>query len=216
MSGVTWQVHVVRQGEYLRKLAHRFGVDPDELWNHPKNADLKARRSDMDALCSGDLVYVPSKPKEGLPLTKGAVNRYVATIPKVTLKLRLRDGDQPMKDEPYVVHGLGRKLSGTTDGEGGVTIELPVDVRDASVELPRTRLTYHIAAGNMDCIQEDSGVRMRLGNLGFYSAPADADPEALAAAMRTAILRFQRGQSMEATGILDAATRDAVLAAHGS
>ena len=42
MSGGSWKVHVVRQGEYLRKLAHRFGVDPDELWNHPKNAELKA------------------------------------------------------------------------------------------------------------------------------------------------------------------------------
>ena len=216
MSGGSWQVHVVRQGEYLRKLAHRFGVDPDELWNHPKNAELKARRSDMDALCSGDLLYVPGQPRDGLPLTKGVVNRYVATIPKVTLKLRLRDGDEPMKNEPYVVHGLASKLSGTTDGEGGVTIELPVHVRDVSIELPRKRLTYHVAAGNMDCVQEDSGVRMRLGNLGFYSAPADAGEEGIAVAMRTALLRFQKAQSMEATGVLDAATRDAVLAAHGS
>ena len=59
-----------------------------------------------------------------------------------------------MKDEPYVVHGLASKLSGTTDGEGGVTIELPVHVRDVSIELPRKRLTYHVAAGNMDCVQE--------------------------------------------------------------
>jgi hypothetical protein len=42
MSGESWQVHVVRQGEYLRKLAYRFGVAPEELWDHPKNADLKA------------------------------------------------------------------------------------------------------------------------------------------------------------------------------
>lgn len=215
MSGDSWQVHVVRQGEYLRKLAYRFGVAPDDLWNHPKNADLKARRSNIDALCSGDLLFVPSKQKDGLPLTKGVVNRYVATVPRVTLTLRLRDGDEPMKNEPYVIHGLGRKLEGTTDGEGVVKIDLPIDVHTASVELPRKRLTYHVAAGHMDCIQEDSGVRMRLANLGLYAAPADAEPEELAQAMR-ALLRFQKGQSMEATGILDDATREALLAAHGS
>jgi putative peptidoglycan binding protein len=183
-----------------------------------KGVDLKARRTNMDALCSGDLLFVPGKAREGLPLEKGVVNRYVARVPKVTLTLRLRDGDEPMKNEPYVVHGLAVKLEGTTDGEGSVSIDLPIDVHNASLELPRKRLTYHIAPGHMDCIQEDSGVRMRLANLGLYAAPADAEPEpgALAEAMRTAILRFQKGQSLEATGVLDDATRAALADAHGS
>jgi hypothetical protein len=33
--------YVVKQGDYVDRIAHAHGVDPDDIWNDPKNAELK-------------------------------------------------------------------------------------------------------------------------------------------------------------------------------
>ena len=33
--------YVVKQGDYLLKIAHLAGFDADDVWGHAKNADLK-------------------------------------------------------------------------------------------------------------------------------------------------------------------------------
>ncbi|MFT3765690.1 MAG: hypothetical protein QM820_09265 [Minicystis sp.] len=75
--------YVVRQGDYLTRLAHRFGFDAEEVWNDPKNAEIKKLRSSMEVLAPGDIVYLPEPTRATLPIQKGTTNRYVATIPKV-------------------------------------------------------------------------------------------------------------------------------------
>ncbi|MFT3767392.1 MAG: hypothetical protein QM820_18220 [Minicystis sp.] len=38
------KAYVVRQGDYLKQLAHALGFDADAVWNDPKNAELSQRR----------------------------------------------------------------------------------------------------------------------------------------------------------------------------
>jgi hypothetical protein len=57
---------------------------------------------------------------------------------------------------------------------------------------------------------------MRLGNLGCYTLPRVPGPEAEAEALSTAIRRFQRSQGLEPSGVLDDATRGALLREYGS
>ena len=40
--------HVVAQGEYLTQLAFRYRFEAKEVWDHPKHADLRARRSNRE------------------------------------------------------------------------------------------------------------------------------------------------------------------------
>jgi hypothetical protein len=108
--------YVVKQGDYLTKLAHTFGFDAEEVWNDPKNAELKQRRADMDVLAPGDVVYLPEASKEGLPLTPGTSNRYTAKVPKIEVTLAFQDGDAPLANEPCEVLGLGG-VEGAAPGE---------------------------------------------------------------------------------------------------
>lgn len=60
--------YVVRQGDYLLKLAQRYGFDAEEVWSHPRNEDLRKLRKDHHILAPGDIVYLPVKANEWLPI----------------------------------------------------------------------------------------------------------------------------------------------------
>ena len=38
--------YVIRQGDYITKLAHQRGFDADAIWNDPKNQSLRERRTE--------------------------------------------------------------------------------------------------------------------------------------------------------------------------
>ncbi|MFT3767398.1 MAG: peptidoglycan-binding domain-containing protein [Minicystis sp.] len=212
--------YVVRQGDYLLKLAFARGFDADEVWNDPKNADLKALRKDHRLLAPGDVVYVPEKEAEELPIQKGTTNRYVAKVPKVTLDLRFHDGDSPFANESYEVRGLGSPLQGTTDGEGRVSVKVPVHVAEVQVVFPDRRVAFPVRVGHLDPIEEPTGVRQRLQHLGFYeAAQADAPDWADLDAVerdRRAVTAFQTRHGLPSSGDMDDETRAALQKAHGA
>jgi hypothetical protein len=206
--------YVVRRGDYLAKLAWVHGFAVDEVWQHEKNQELAALRKDHNVLAPGDVLFIPAKRKDGLPIQKGVTNRYVATVPKVEVKLLLRRGRKVLRDEPYVVEGLqGDSASGATDGEGKLTLKVPVTVRELVVVLPEKKLRYPVLIGDLDPISEDSGVRQRLQNLNHLRVRRDADDQARG--LSRAVRLFQAAGGIEETGELDDATRDALKHLHG-
>jgi hypothetical protein len=208
------RAYVVRDGEYLTQIAAREGHDPEALWNHPKNADLRAKREHMDVLCTGDVVIIPDDaPRAGVPIRKGETNRYVMKVTKVTMSIVVRDGGTPLANERYVVKGAGAPIEGTTDEAGKVTFAISVHVREAQIVLPDRGLHFPLHIGNMDPIGEPSGVVKRLSNLGFYTSPTgegSADD-----ALRAAIAAFQRAHDLTPSGALDDATQRRLVEAHG-
>ncbi len=141
--------YVVRQGDYLTKLAFAQGFDVDEVWNHPKNEEVKSLRKDHHILAPGDVLQVPVKKKEGMPIQKGGANPYQAKVPKVEVKLCLRRGTRLLRNEPYTVLGLeGDWSSTTTDGDGKLTLAVPVTVREVEVILTRAKLRFPILIGD--------------------------------------------------------------------
>ena len=210
--------YVVKQGDYVEKIAHALGVDPDEVWNDPKNADLNKQR-DPNLLHPGDILYVPDPKKKWLPLKAGTDNLYVAKVPRTTIHLTFKDGNKPRGNEPYVIRGMGEPEEGTTDGDGTVEAKVPVHVREIQIAFPKSSITYPVLMGDMDPIEEATGVRKRLQHLGYGRAPgareeevSDADAEVLD---RLAILAFQHAQGLKATGAMDDATRAALAKMHG-
>jgi hypothetical protein len=213
MSG-EMQPYVVRQGDYLVKLAWVHGFDAEEVWAHAKNKALADLRKDHHVLAPGDVLFIPVKVKEGLPIRKGEVNRYVAQAPRVDVKLQLRVGDTALADEPYEVRGLtGPTASGTTDGEGKVSLKVPVSTREIEIVLPGKSISYRVRVGDLDPLAEDSGARMRLSNLG-HGAAREGDrcqEETRAWGMRM----FLRAAGLPETGEIDEATRAELGRGHG-
>jgi hypothetical protein len=200
--------YVVRQGDTLMKLAAERGLVASDVWADPKNEELRKRRPDMDVLAPGDVLYLPDPPKNWLPIAKGTTNRYKATVPKVTVHLVIQDEEGlPLADAPCVIRGLGDPVERRTEADGGLSIEVPVLLREVSVELPDHGLVYPVRVGDLDPIEERSGVAMRLAHLGYLSRE-DVDSHAISA--------FQAAQGLDPTGEMDETTRAALETAHGS
>ncbi len=128
------------------------------------------------------------------------------------------DGDlEPIANEAYVIEGVGAKVEGTSDGEGKVVIEAPVHVREVKVVFPAKGLAFTMAIGDMDPIDEPSGVRQRLIQLGYMQPPSQHLSEEDAAARdRDGITSFQKAQGLPPTGTLDDATKTKLEEAHGT
>ncbi len=216
----TMKPYLVRQGDYLTKLAGQRGFDAEVVWNDPKNAELKAKRAHMDILVQGDLIYLPDSAARPLRIEKGVTNRYVAAIPRVAITLILRDGARVFAQERYLVRGLGEPVEGTTDAEGKLVLAASIHTREITITLPDQNVTYPLSIGHMDAHQEPSGARQRLENLGYFRTTAQGTPEAVKTGntitpLQAATARFQRDMGLEPTGELDVATSTELSKAHG-
>ena len=211
--------YVIKQGDYLGKLAHQLCFDAAEVWNDSANAELKQKRGDGSILCPGDVLFIPDEPPKTLPLTAKSTNAYVAEVPKVKLELTLTEGDKPLADMPYRIEGIGDDSEKRTDGSGKVVIEAPVNVREVMLVLPKRGEKQLVRIGELDPVSEPSGARMRLTNLGLLGkgfAGADNYETSDADRLRAGVQAFQRAQRLDPTGELDEQTQAALLAAHGS
>ena len=210
--------YVIKQGDYLTRIAHRLGFEPDEVWNDGKNAELKKLRADYDTLKSGDILFIPDVPKKKNAFKKETSNSYVAKVPKLPVSLTLDHNGEPIADEKFIVRGLDEELEGTTTGEGKVEFEVDVHVKEVVVELVDKKKSYRMLLGNLDPIDEPSGARQRLMQLGIYSATLEGEdqyvahsPQQLAAALGA----FQKKNGLEITKKLDETTINALRDAYG-
>jgi hypothetical protein len=207
MAG-SYKPRVVRQGDYLQKLAAAAGVEPDEVWNHPKNAELKQKRPDPDLLHPGDIIHLPDDPPAAVGCSKGATNRYKATVPRREIVVHFDDTDGPLANQAYEILGLplppgGKPLQGNTGSNGEVRFEVPVTVREVTVHFTELEHEAILSIGAMDPSEETSGVRKRLENLGLLPRRGVEIAEGY---LTYAIGEFQVMNGLERTGVVDEAT----------
>ena len=146
-SDPNYSPYVVCQGDHLQKIAFAFGLEPKKLWHDPKNADLKALRGNGEILQPGDVLHVPKQKSAGRPVRARTTNRYRARIPTMRVDVTIGDPAEPFADEPYEVRGLMRcegepPPAGTTDGDGRVSLDLPIDIRVIEVFLSRRKTPW--------------------------------------------------------------------------
>jgi hypothetical protein len=214
MAGVMTP-YIVRQGDYLTKLAFVKGFDADEVWNDPQNEELKKLRPDPNILAPGDILRIPDKTKEDLPIEKGTENGYQATVPKVTVQLQFSKGGEPIADQPYTIEGITADPPPQTDGDGKVSFDVPVTTREVTLVFCQLDVSYQVLIGDMDPLGEQSGARMRLAHLGYIGPDLDVVGGAVDDVIKSAVQSFQQNRGMAATGDLDPETLDALRDTHG-
>lgn len=206
-----WIPYVVQQGDHLKKIAFRFGVDPDVLWSADQNKELVARRKKMGVLYPGDVVYVPSKPTPALDISAGEKNRFRGEVPTVSVTLHLDAKTRPVANQPFIVLGAGPEaISGTTDADGVISFRVPVLVREVQVRLTEIGLVIPVHVGGLDPISERSGVTQRLRHLGYLPTRGLVPDATLAQAVRA----FQRDHRLRIDGNLTEETLQALEAEH--
>jgi len=215
--------YVVRRGDHLVKIATSRNLDPDAVWQHPKNADLRKKRKSMHVLCSGDIVFLPDAPAaKWLPVNVGASNSFVATVPTVKISVVFSRAGKPLAGESCTVDELPALGSLTTDGSGSLTFQAPLHLEHMTVSFAKYGVKYGLRVGHLDPVEEPSGVLQRLRNMGYTrrvpgggvwrgSGPQSPDE----AELLHGLIAFQAAQKLPPTGILDQATRDALAKQHG-
>ena len=209
--------YVIRQGDYLAKLAFTMGFSADDVWNDPKNADLKAARHNPNALLPGDILHLPDpRTARSGTLTTGTTNRFTAKTPVVPVVITLLARDnKPRANHRCIVHGLGDPFVRTTDGSGKLSLEVPVTVREVPVML-EDGSTLWLMVGDMDPIETIEGIKKRLTQLGYYTAVSFHSDDVESRRYASAVAAFQRASGVTESGTVDDDTRKALLAAHGA
>lgn len=209
--------HVVRQGEYLARIAAERGLDPDAIWTHAENRALRERRASPEVLAPGDVIFLPDPPEPRFAISPHTTNRFTARRPKIPVRVRIQEQGEPLPDELCLIEGVGpEELAERTGGDGVLTFEVPLHVERVRVTLPARDRDLEVRVGHLDPIDTAAGLAGRLENLGLLAPGWEHLAErARASRVREALAAFQEARGLAITGALDEGTRAAVAEAHG-
>jgi hypothetical protein len=123
--------------------------------------------------------------------------------------------DKPRANVPYVLVVDGTVKTGSTDSDGRIETTIPQNARSATLTLepgtPREK-EIPLNLGYLNPINEISGVKHRLNNLGFMSSDTSNEmTDELAEALR----EFQKSYGLDVTGEIDENTRNKIRDLHG-
>jgi hypothetical protein len=188
--------YVIRQRDFLAKLAHKFGFDADTVWNDPANADLRQARTDPNVLWPTDMLYIPEEqPPVMQELTLGTTNTFVSDVPTATISVKFV-GAEPgtYAGRAYTIQELDGLIGLVTDGDGVATFPTPVTLPVATVVFTDSGETWPLSIGGLDPVETRSGVFQRLRNLGYIRPDLEIE-DCEAELLRSALQYFKAGQT---------------------
>lgn len=210
--------HVVRQGEHLSQIAERYGYrDYKPIWDHPNNARLKTLRGSPNVLLPGDVVHVPEARQKVVRVATGQVHRFKMRGGRLVLRLALKDfGNEPLANTKCQLTIDGVTTSLTTDGNGRLETPISATVTSATLTFTDPLVPFDLAVpiriGHLDPVDEPSGQKARLSNLGYITrALEDVDDVFFTHALQ----EFQCDFGLQVTGVCDTATRAKLKELHG-
>jgi hypothetical protein len=159
------QPYVIRQGDYVAKLAYSLGFDADTVWNDDKNTDLRGQRPDPNTLLPGDVLYVPDTPTEPQFVDAGTTNTFVASAPTVPVTIKFAEAR--FASQACEVYELEQLTGLSTNGDGILSFSAPVTLDVVTVLFTGLNFACSCALGCLDPIETLSGVFQRLQNLGY-------------------------------------------------
>ncbi|MCI0718840.1 MAG: peptidoglycan-binding protein [Acidobacteria bacterium] len=187
--------HTVEQGEYLSQIAKKYGfADYRTIWDHPENAELKKKRQNPSVLFPGDQLFVPARDFKEESGSTEQKHRFQAKQGKLMLRLVLESAYfKPIADAPCELTVEGEMFKLVSDAEGKIEKEIPATTKKATVVIkdPLTAINdavVPIKIGDLDPVEEVSGQKARLNNLGYFAGPLNKQDEAL---FHSAVEEFQ-------------------------
>ena len=211
--------HTVKQGDHICKLAVQYGFyDFHTIWDDGANAELKAKRDNLNVLNPGDVVTIPEK--EVKTVDRPTTKRHTFQIKLQQLKLRVvfKDYfDRSFVGDECLSEVEGTPKTDTTNASG--MIERDIDRTAEKGRLIVRELDISVRIGHLDPESTTTGQIGRLNNLGYAAGPLDAPEDDLI--FKSAIEEFQADQNIrdgsgKVTGICDAKTQARLKKVHGS
>ena len=199
------------QGDSITSLAHDNGHFWPKVWDHGENSALKAKRKNPNQIMEGDDVFIPEL--ESKLESRGVDSRHVFKRKGVPAKLKMQLFllGEPRRNEDYVLELDGKLITGKLDGDGKLEQFIPPNCKGGSLKLKSGKEIIPIKLGFLNPIDEISGVKQRLNNLGFRCGGEDNEWSDQA---KAALKDFQSKHKLADSGELDAATKSKLQALH--
>jgi N-acetylmuramoyl-L-alanine amidase len=212
--------YTVRQGDYLSKIAKDFGfTDYRTIWNHPDNAELKAKRKNPNVLYPGDKLVIPDRDPREENCAVDKRHLFKTKGPELRLRLVLEDSyEKPVANAECLLAMDGDSRKITTDDDGKIDEPLRPGTTHATLIIQDAKQTHlnsieiPIKIGHLDPIEELSGQKGRLQNLGYFPGKGDDEDDP---AFITAVERFQAEHGLTVDGICGPKTQGKLQDIHG-
>ena len=217
------KTHTVAEGEHLPGIAAQHGfADFATLWDHPENAELKAKRKNPNILMAGDRVVIPDRETRVESAATDQKHRFQATLKKLKLRVKVVDlSNQTVRRICFL------KTSRTVEPmlqldelfeaevhplETSATMSFPQSPSNPS---PREDIPLEI--GGLDPVDEPSGQQQRLNNLGYFAGFSKTpEPEQLKWAVEEFQCDHKKSDGLQVTGVCEPAkTQKALEKKHG-
>ena len=166
--------YVIKAGDYLAKLAYKFGFDADAVWNDPANDDLRKRRPNPNILWPTDILYIPDqvdKKPTTFTLVVGQMNTFESNPTIIDFSIRFSDTN--LASQAYTVDELPERTGLTTGADGTASLSIPVTLAFVTIRFSTSGATYAFRIGDLDPVDTLSGTFQRLQNLGFIELDKD-------------------------------------------
>lgn len=216
--------HIVKQGEHVSSIALAYGFSRHgKIWDHPENAQLKARRKNPNVLLPGDSLFIPDRDTKEHTAGTDQLHKYLLSTEPLKLCIKLeRAYAQPIANTDCELRLAQEKFMVTSDAAGLVQHAIPLNATDAAllfkdfVKVKDTKLQLDreldISIGHLNPVEEISGQQARLANLGYYRGGADQIDEVERA---SAIEEFQCEHGLKVDGICGPLTQAKLEQVHG-
>ena len=203
---------VIQDGDSVIKLSEQYGLWAHTIWDDPANAELKKKRTDMNALMPGDKLVIPDKRLKQEKRPTGKRHRFKRKGIPAIFRLQLFVGDLPRKNQSYRLILGDQELKGKTDDQGVLQEYVPAGSFEAELIIGPEESHFRVQFGFLRPATDLSGVQRRLTNMGFDTGNLDGE---MTDRTHEAIREFQAHFELKQTGELDDATRDKIEQVHG-
>jgi hypothetical protein len=213
--------HVIAPGDHIVRLAYLQGMrEPERIWDDPKNASLRKKRSDPAVLAPGDVVHVPDAPVWRFDnLATGQEHTVVLDLAVAWLRVRLRHPGGAARAGKLATVGIREEHGDKpetkvfeTDSDGLVEVELGPFTQRIDLSIDEVLYVLHIA--RLEPVESTRGLLARLANLGY--APGAIDGAGDPYARRSACEEFQCDHGLKVDGDPGPKTRAKLVEVHGA
>ena len=192
--------HFVKPGDCLLSIAKQYGVPWRSIWEHPENDALRSLRKDASVLYPGDVLKIPLRELRTEDRPTNERHRFLMKGEPAKVRIRILVDDKPRANEPFKLVVGESEMTGKTDGSGLLEANIPPEASDGDLLIGSgsKKLRFPVKFGLLDPVATDSGVKQRLGMLGFDAG----------AKLAESIKAFQGKHHLQESGSADEATRE--------
>jgi len=206
--------YTVKQGDCIENIAFKHGLFWEKVWNHPKNLNLKEKRKDPNVLYPGDVVFIPDKEEKQESGATEQKHRFRRKGVPAKIEIRLLQYGEPRKTTDFILNIDGNLIREKTNKDGWLKCKISPNARKGHliVDPGEFQEEYDLNLGDVDPIDEISGIQGRLANLDYECKITGI----LNDEIKAAIALFQKDHGLDVTGEIDIKTKEEIQKTHVS